>query len=140
MEKFSKPQLIDFPKIADPRGNLSFIQQGNDLPFMPQRVYWTYDVQSGSSRQGRALRTCAEVIFATSGQCTVSLITADGLNQTFTLNRSNQGLYIPPMTWRTISDFVTGSTCLIVASKLFDEADYVRDYQQFLSAAQDELV
>lgn len=139
MEKFFEPGLIDFPKFEDPRGNLTFIQQGKHLPFMPQRVYWTYDVRSGSSRQGRALRTCAEIIFATSGQCSVTLTGVDGRSRTFTLNRSNQGLYIPPMTWRTIDDFVTGSTCLIVASKLFDEADYIRDYQQFLSAAQDEL-
>lgn len=140
METFTEPCIIDFPKIEDPRGNLSFIERGALLPFDIERVYWTYDIPSWRERTGRALRTCAEVIIATTGQFTVNVTGTDGEERSFTLNRSNRGLYLPPMTWRTISDFVTGSTCLTLASKLFDEADYIRDYQQFKAALNDELL
>lgn len=140
MDTFFEPKLIEYPKIEDPRGNLSFIESGKLLPFDIERVYWTYDIPSWRERSGRALRTCAEVIIATSGQFTVTIDRGDGNEKRFTLNRSNVGLYLPPMTWRSISDFVTGSTCLVIASKLFDEADYIRDYQQFKSALSDELI
>lgn len=140
MDKYFEPHLIDYPKIEDPRGNLSFIESGKLLPFDIERVYWTYDIPSWRERSGRALRTCAEVIIATSGQFTVTIDCGDGNEKCFILNRSNVGLYLPPMTWRRISDFVTGSTCLVIASKLFDEADYIRDYQQFKSALSDELI
>ncbi len=139
MEKLFEPHLIEFPKIKDPRGNLSFAEGGQQLPFEIERVYWTYDIPSWRERHGRALRTCAEVIIATSGQCTVSVDNGNGIPREFTLNRSNQGLYIPPMTWRSISGFVTGSTCITIASKLYDEADYIRDYHQFKSSLSDEL-
>ena len=139
MDRFFEPQLIEFPRIEDPRGNLSFIEGGDRLPFEIERVYWTYDVPSWHERTGRALRTCAEVIIATSGQFTVNVDNGRGGRWSFILNRSNVGLYIPPMTWRTVNDFVTGSTGLTIASKLFDEADYIRDYQQFKSALSDEL-
>lgn len=139
MEKFFDVRLIEFPKIEDPRGNLSFIESGQLLPFEIERVYWTYDIPSWRERHGRALRTCAELIIATSGQCTVTVDRGDGRERQITLNRSNIGLYLPPMTWRTISDFVTGTTCVTLASKLYDEADYIRDYQQFKSSLTDEL-
>lgn len=140
MEKFFEVRLIEFPKIEDPRGNLSFVEGGNGLPFEIERVYWTYDIPSWRERHGRALRTCAELIIATSGQCTVTVDQGDGQKKQITLNRSNIGLYLPPMTWRTISDFVTGTTCVTLASKLYDEADYIRDYQQFKSSLTDELL
>lgn len=140
MEKFFEVRLIEFPKIEDPRGNLSFVEGGNGLPFEIERVYWTYDIPSWRERHGRALRTCAELIIATSGQCTVTVDQGDGQKKQITLNRSNIGLYLPPMTWRTISDFVTGTTCVTLASKLYDEADYIRDYQQFKSSLSDELL
>ena len=140
MEKFFEVRLIEFPKIEDPRGNLSFVEGGNGLPFEIERVYWTYDIPSWRERHGRALRTCAELIIATSGQCTVTVDQGDGQKNQITLNRSNIGLYLPPMTWRTISDFVTGTTCVTLASKLFDESDYIRDYQQFKSSLTDELL
>lgn len=140
METNTEPHIIVFPKIEDPRGNLSFIEQGRYLPFDIERVYWTYDIPSWRERSGRALRTCAEVIIATSGQFTVDTVSADGTRRSHTLDRSNTGLYLPPMTWRTITGFVTGSTCLTLASKLFDEADYIRDYQQFTAALNDEFI
>lgn len=140
MEKFFDAKLIEFDKIEDPRGNLSFAEGGHKLPFEIERVYWTYDVPSWRERYGRALRTCAELIIATSGQCTVTLDNGSGNTKRYTLNRSNIGLYIPPMTWRTISDFVTGTTCVTIASKLYDEADYISDYRQFISAHNDETL
>ncbi len=139
METNTDPHIIIFPKIEDPRGNLSFIEHGKLLPFEIERVYWTYDIPSWKERSGRALRTCAEVIIATTGQFTVNVTGADGDEKSYTLNRSNAGLYLPPMTWRTITGFVTGSTCLTLASKLFDEADYIRDYQLFKNSLDDEL-
>ena len=139
MEKFFEIRLIEFPKIEDPRGNLSFVESGQSLPFEIERVYWTYDIPSWRERHGRALRTCAELIIATSGQCTVTLDSGNGFEKSFVLNRSNVGLYIPPMTWRTITDFVTGTTCLTIASKLYDETDYIREYKQFKSTLEDEL-
>lgn len=135
-----EPRLIKFPSVSDPRGNLAFIEGGDLLPFEIERVYWTYDVPSWRHRDGRALRTCAELIIATSGQCTVNIDRGDGLEQQFVLNRSDVGLYLPPMTWRKISDFVTGTTCVTLASKLYDEIDYIRDYQQFISALKDEIL
>lgn len=140
MDKYLEPCIIDFPKIEDPRGNLSFIEQGRLLPFDIERVYWTYDIPSWRIRKGRALRTCAEVVIATSGSFTLTVTGADGQEKNFTLDRSNRGLYLPPMTWRSISGFVTGSTCLTLASKLYDEADYIRDFQQFKSALNDEFI
>ena len=139
MEKYSEPCLLEFPKITDPRGNLSFTEGGKLLPFEVERVYWTYDVPSWRERHGRALRTCAEVIIATSGQCVVTIDCGNGQQKSYSLNKSNVGLYLPPMTWRTITDFVTGTTCLTIASKLYDEADYINDYQQFQSSLDDEL-
>lgn len=139
MEKYSEPCIIVFPKIADPRGNLSFAEGGKLLPFEVERVYWTYDVPSWRERHGRALRTCAEVIITTSGQCVVTVDDGIGNQMAYTLNKSNVGLYLPPMTWRTITDFVTGTTCLTIASKLYDEADYISDYQQFQSSLDDEI-
>ena len=140
MEKFFEPCIIEFPRITDPRGNLSFAEGGKILPFEIERVYWTYDIPSWRDRHGRALRTCAEVIIATSGQCTVTVDKGDGAVKSYTLNHSNTGLYLPPMTWRSITDFVTGTTCLTIASKLFDEDDYIRDYELFKSSLADELL
>lgn len=139
METPIKPVLIELPTIRDPRGNLSFANGELSLPFAIERVYWTYDVPSWHDRHGRALRTCAEFIIATSGQCIVNIDTGDGKPESITLNRSNVGLYLPPMTWRSITDIVTGTTCVTVASKLYDEADYISDYEQFIHSLEDEL-
>lgn len=133
----TSPCLIEFPKIEDPRGNLSFIEGGRRLPFEVERVYWTFDIPSGRERFGRALRTCAEVIIATSGCFDVIIDRDDGHKAQYTLNRSNVGLFLPPMTWRTMENFATGSTCLTVASRTFDESDYIRDIRQFIAETRD---
>lgn len=137
MIDIATPHLIEFPKIEDPRGNLSFAEGGQLLPFEIERVYWTFDIPSGRERFGRALRTCAEVVIATSGSFEVSIDCGNGHHEHFTMNRSNTGLYLPPMTWRTIEGFVTGSTCLTIASRTFDESDYIRDYHQFIAEIED---
>lgn len=133
-------RLISFPKITDPRGNLSFAEGGTNLPFEIQRVYWTFDIPGGGERDGRALMTCAEVLIVTSGSADIIVDRGDGVQQTFTLNRSNTGLYLPPMTWRRICNIATASTCVTLSSKLFDENDYIRDYHQFLEVSHGQFI
>jgi dTDP-4-dehydrorhamnose 3,5-epimerase-like enzyme len=122
--------LIGFPKIADPRGNLSFVESFLHVPFEIKRVYWLYDVPGGAERGGHAHHAAQEILIAMSGSFDVVL--NDGsLNQRFHLNRSYAGLYIPSMVWREIDDFSSGSVCMVLASAPYDEADYIRDRGQF---------
>ena len=123
--------LIDFPKIIDPRGNLTVAEQMEHVPFDIQRVYWTYDVPSGESRGGHAHRECEEVIIAVSGSFDVTLDFGDH-RQTYHLNHPYQGLYVGTGVWRTLDDFSSGAVCLVLASQLFDEEDYIRDYDEYL--------
>jgi dTDP-4-dehydrorhamnose 3,5-epimerase-like enzyme len=129
--KFCK--LIDLPKIEDPRGNLTFIENDRHLPFDIKRVYYLYDVPGGALRAGHAHKTLHQFLIAMSGSFDVTV--DDGQNQTkFHLNRSYYGLYIPPMVWREIDNFSSGSICLALASDFFDEADYYRQYPEFKKA------
>lgn len=124
-------KLIDFPKIADIRGNLTVAEQMNHVPFDIARVYWTYDIPSGGRRGGHAHRTCEEVIIAVSGSFDVELF--DGHERyTYHLNHPYQGLYIGTGVWRTLEDFSSGAVCLVLASELFDEKEYIYDYDEFL--------
>lgn len=126
-------RLIDLPKVSDPRGNLTFIESGNHIPFEFKRVFYLYDVPGGAMRAGHALKTCHQFIIAASGSFDVIL--DDGnTRQKCHLNRSYYGLYIPPMIWREIEDFSSGSVCLVIASEFYSEADYFRDYAEFLAA------
>ena len=127
----SKHHLINFPKIIDPRGNLTVAEQKEHVPFDIQRVYWTYDVPSGESRGGHAHRECEEVIIAVSGSFDVTLDFGDH-RQTYHLNHPYQGLYVGTGIWRTLDDFSSGSVCLVLASQLFDEEDYIREYDEYL--------
>jgi hypothetical protein len=125
-------QLIHFPRITDPRGNLTFIEGARHVPFDIKRVYYLYDVPGGAERGGHAHRQLHEVLIALSGSFDVVL--DDGTDKRrFHLNRSYSGLHIAPMVWRDLDNFSSGSVCLVLASALFDEADYYRDYQEFLS-------
>lgn len=124
--------LIDLPRVADPRGNLSFIQQSADIPFKIERCYWIYDVPGGEVRHGRALRHTTELIVALSGSCDVKLDNGQGETSTVHLCRSYQGVIIPPMCWREIVDFSTNSVALVLASTLYDADDYIHDYDQFI--------
>jgi hypothetical protein len=121
------------PKIADARGNLTFIEGSRHVPFAVKRLYYLYDVPGGATRAGHAHKALHQFLIAMSGSFDVSL--DDGSSKRkFHLNRSYYGLYIHPMVWRDIDNFSSGSVCLALASEYFDEADYYRDYEQFLIA------
>ena len=125
-----KARLIDLPKIADPRGNLTVAEQMKNVPIQIARVYWTYDVPSGERRGGHAHRTCEEIVLAVSGSFDVEVF--DGRErQTFHLNHPYQGLYIGTGVWRTLEDFSSGAVCLVLASEMFDEQEYIYDYDEF---------
>ncbi len=126
-------RLIDLPKITDPRGNLTFIEQGNHIPFDIQRVYYLYDVPGGSERGGHAHKELSQLIIAMSGSFDVLLDDGNGKKR-FHLNRSYYGLYVCPMIWRELDNFSSGSVCMVLASNLYDELDYYRDYQEYFAA------
>lgn len=124
--------VTQLPKITDPRGNLSFIEGNEHIPFDVERTYWIYDVPGGQTRGGHAYNELQEFIIALSGS--FDLVVDDGKNKkTIQLNRSYYGVYVPKMIWRSIENFSTNSLCLILASKPYSEEFYIRDYQQFLS-------
>lgn len=119
------------PKIIDPRGNLTVAESMKDMPFDIKRVYWVYDVPGGECRGGHAHKECKEFIIAVSGSFHVTL--DDGNNKnTYLLNHPYQGLFVETGIWRTLDDFSSGAVCLVLASDLYDEGDYIRDYDEFL--------
>jgi dTDP-4-dehydrorhamnose 3,5-epimerase-like enzyme len=123
-------KILNLPKILDKRGNLSFIEQENHIPFKIQRTYWIYDVPGGEKRGGHANKNNEELIVALSGSFDV--IVDDGKEKkTFSLNRSYYGLYVPKGTWREMQNFSTNSLALILSSTKYDESDYIRDYDEF---------
>lgn len=126
-----KPKIINFPKIQDPRGNLTFLQHPNQIPFELQRIFWTYDVPGGETRGGHAYFKQEEVIIALSGSFDVIITNLDGCKEKYSLNRSYYGLYLPPKTWRHIENFSTNALALNVSSELFSIEDYIRDFEQF---------
>jgi hypothetical protein len=126
-------RLIDFPKIFDPRGNLTFLQNPSQIPFEIQRVFWTYDVPGGEIRGGHAYYKQHEVIIALSGSFDVVITNKDGSIQKYSLNRSYYGLYLPAFTWRHIENFSTNSLALHVSSEVFLAEDYIRDFDNFKS-------
>lgn len=138
MTDLNKIQLVDVPKILDERGNLSFIEELNHIPFQIKRTYWIYDVPGGEVRGGHAYKTLHEFIVALSGSFDVVL--DDGkTKKTYSLNRSYYGLYVPNMVWRSIENFSTNSLCMILASEKYDENDYVRDYEEFIKSNTSEI-
>lgn len=123
--------IIELPKVSDPRGNLTFMETGRHVPFEFKRVFYLYDVPGGATRAGHALKKCDQFIVAMSGSFDVIL--DDGENKKrFHLNRSYYGLYIPPMIWRELENFSSGSVCLVMASAFYSEADYYRDYDDYI--------
>lgn len=125
--ELSKPALFDVVKIADPRGNLSVLQHPSTLPFDPVRAYWLHDVPSGMARIGHAYYTSREVIIALAGSFDVVTQSADGQTSRFSLSRPNQGLFLPAMTWRELTNFTTNSVALVITDTLYDEVDYIRE-------------
>lgn len=129
-------KILGLPKIEDPRGNLSIIEQGKQIPFDIKRVYWIYDVPGGKDRGAHAYKENEEFIVALSGSFDVVL--DDGKSkQIFPLNRSYCGLYVPKGMWRTMSNFSTNSLALVLSSSEYDENDYIMDYEQFLKWRKD---
>lgn len=129
-------RIVELPKYADPRGNLSFVEQLNHIPFEIKRTYWIYDVPGGENRGGHAFKQNEEFILALSGAFEV--IVDDGQSKRkFELNRSYYGLYVPAGLWRSMVNFSTNSLALELASKHYDENDYVRDYQEFIKMKHD---
>jgi hypothetical protein len=124
------PKIINLPKILDPRGNLSFFENSNQIPFDIKRTYWIYDVPGGEIRGSHAFKESHEFIIALSGSFDVVL--NDGENEIkFSLNRSYYGLYVPNLLWRSIENFSTNSCALIVSSIAYDAADYIRNFEEF---------
>lgn len=126
------PKIIQLPKFLDPRGNLSFVESQQHVPFEIKRTYWIYDVPGGEIRGSHAFRNSEELIIALSGS--FEIVLHDGKKEeNFFLNRSYYGLYIPKMYWRTIQNFSTNSLSLVLTSTIYDENDYIRDFDQFKS-------
>ena len=126
-----KSKIIDLPRIKDARGNLTFIEQNRHIPFDIKRVYYLYDVPGGEARGGHAHKELEQFIIAASGSFDVIL---DDGNQreTFHLNRSYYGVYVPKGVWRELENFSSGSVCLALTSEYYEEDDYIRDYDEFL--------
>lgn len=129
-------RVLDLPKIHEPRGNLTFIEGQRHVPFEIKRVYYLYDVPGGSERGGHAHRGLHQLIIAMSGSFDVVLDDTHE-RRTFHLNRSYFGLYVCPMIWRELENFSSGSVCLVLASNLYDEADYYRNYDEFRQAVRE---
>lgn len=126
----TKVRIVNLPKFVDSRGNLSFIEQFNQIPFKIKRVYWIYDVPGGETRIGHAYKENCEFIIALSGSFNV--IVDDGKDeQVYSLNRSYYGLYVPKNTWRKLENFSTNSLALILSSTEFSEDDYIRNYDEY---------
>lgn len=116
---------------SDRKGNLSVVENGLTVPFDVKRTYYLYDVPGGESRGGHAHRDLSQLIIAASGSFTVTLDDGE-VKRTFLLNRPYQGLYIVPGIWRTLDDFSSGAVCLVLASDVYTEADYIRSYDEFI--------
>ena len=126
-------KLVDLPKIMDPEGNLTPIEGGRHVPFEIKRVFYLYDVPGGATRAGHALKTCQQFIIAMSGSFDVLL--DDGTNtKRYHLNRSYTGLYVPALIWRVLENFSSVSVCTVLASEVYDEEGYYRDYEEFRNA------
>lgn len=131
--RISDCRILELPKIADSRGNLTFIEGGHHVPFEIQRVYYLYDVPGGAERGGHAHKGLQQLIVAMSGSFDVIL--DDGRDKRrFHLNRSYQGLYVRTMIWRELDNFSSGSVCMVLASNRYDEDDYYRDYGDYRAA------
>jgi len=133
MKLIDQVKIIDLPKHEDPRGNLTFLEEENHIPFKIERVYWIYDVPGGQIRGGHAFRKQNEFIIALSGSFDV-VVDSGSEKRTYSLNRSYYGLYIPAGLWRQMENFSTNSQALVVSSTQYSEEDYIRDYEIFLKS------
>jgi hypothetical protein len=125
--------LVELPKISDPRGSLTFLEGGRHVPFEIKRLFYLYDVPGGETRAGHALKTCHQFIIAISGSFDVVL--DDGTEKRrYQLNRSYRGVYVPPLIWRELDNFSSGSVCAVLASECYAATGYYRTYDEFLDA------
>lgn len=124
-------RIIELPKIVDPRGNLTFLQNSQHIPFEIKRVFWTYDVPGGELRGGHAYKKQEELIIALSGSFDVVITHRDGNQDKIHLNRSYFGLYLPPNTWRHMENFSTNSVSVHLSSHVFDRSDYIWDKNEY---------
>ena len=126
-------KLIQIQKKSVSRGNLSFVEANKHIPFEIKRIYYLYDIPANSVRAGHAHKNLHQLMIALSGSFDITL--DDGVNKkTICLRKPYEGLYIPPMTWRDLTNFSSGSVCLVLASDYFDESDYYRDYDEFIAS------
>lgn len=125
-----KAKLINLPKIEDLRGNLTFVEANNHVPFNIKRVYWVYDVPGGEMRGGHAFKKNKEFIIALSGSFDV-IIKDGNTRKKISLNRSYYGFYVPNKLWRSLENFSTNALAIVLSSSLFDSADYIRDFKEF---------
>ena len=125
-------KIINLPKIEDSRGNLTFIQNNEHIPFEIERVFWTYDIPGGETRGGHAYKKQEEVIIALSGSFDVVITNSKGNKEVITLNRSYLGLYLPAKTWRHMENFSSNTVSLHLSSSMFIEEDYIRNFEDFL--------
>ena len=129
---WKEPKIIELPKVCDPRGNLSFVQNGELLGFDMQRCYWIYDVPGGEVRHGHAFKQQQELIVALAGSFDVVLDDGNG-SRRYHMSRSYYGLYVPAMTWRMIDNFSSCSVAMVLSSTTYSPDDYIEDYNQFLN-------
>jgi hypothetical protein len=126
-------RLLELSKISDPRGNLTFLQYPEQIPFEIKRVFWTYNVPSGQTRGGHAYKKQEEVIIALSGSFDVVIKNSDGFEERVSMNRSFYGLYLPPLTWRHLENFSSNAVSLHISDSEFDVSDYIRDFNKLNS-------
>lgn len=132
-------KILEFPKVCDPRGNLSFIEEAVHVPFAIKRVFYIYDVPGGASRGGHAHKRNRQVLICLSGSMDLHL--TDGQRELIIpLNRANKGVMIPPGVWDSMHNFTTGTVLLVVCSEYYDEEDYIRDYSEFCDYVNDNLL
>ncbi|MBS7197126.1 MAG: WxcM-like domain-containing protein [Bacteroidales bacterium] len=123
--------IIELDKHHHKKGNISVVENGKTMPFDVKRAYYLYDIPGGESRGGHAHKELCQLIIAVSGSFSVTLDDGD-VKRTFLLNRPYQGLFVVPGIWRTLDDFSSGSVCLVLASMVYNAADYIRDYNEYL--------
>lgn len=133
-------KIITLPKICDSRGNLTVAEQMKNVPFDIKRVYWTYDVPGGENRGGHAHKKLKQLIVAMNGSFTVKLDDGKGIRESYLLNHPWEGLLLDTNIWRTLEDFSSGAVCMVLASELYDEDDYIYDYDDFLEYAKSRTI
>ena len=126
-------KIIQLPKISDPRGNLTFLESHQHIPFDIKRVYYLYDIPGGASRAAHGHKELHQLMIAMSGSFDITL-DSGAEKKKYSLNRSYSGIYIPPMMWRDLDNFSSGAVCMVLASDYFDESDYYRNYDDFVKA------